>query len=202
MNTKVMSKEELESELRQTKDKLEKASKEKEALKKAIWDMLNYANMFILLLDPKMNILLINQSFASKLGFKDSNELIGRCWLDFIQPQDQDKIYAVHHSLSQDSEKESSKYREVVNDIIKPDGKICTIKWFNFPINHQYHLTFSFGIPAEMPAEITEESIRTYYRDILQKDKTMISSLKDKAIKDLQTLEACETELTNISGDF
>lgn len=202
MDIKVMSSEELKSELREANEKLERASHEKEALQKAIWDMLNYANMFILLLDSKMNILLINQSFASKLGFNDSNKLVGRCWLDFIQPEDQDRVYAIHHSLSQDSEEESSKYREVINDIIKPDGKICTVKWFNFPINHQYHLTFSFGIPAEIPVKITEDSLRNYYLDILQKDKTMILSLKDIAIKDLKTLEACEAELSNLQEDF
>jgi hypothetical protein len=128
----VMSNEELKSALRQTKEKLQRASMEKEALEKAVWDMINYANMFVLLLDPKMN------------GFNDPKEVIGRCWLDFIKPNEQDQIYAIHHSLAHDSEEESEKYREVVNDIVKLDGKVCTIKWFNFPINHQYHLTFSF----------------------------------------------------------
>ncbi len=165
--------------------------------------MLNYANIFILLLDQKMNVLLINYSFATKLGFDDPKEITGRCWLDFIKPEDQDHIYAIHHSLSHDSEKESKKYREVVNDIIKPDGQVCTIKWFNFPINHQYQLTFSFGIPKDMPPEITEESIRTYYSEILEKDKTMILSLRDKVVKDLKTLDACETELNVLNkGDF
>ena len=196
-----MSNEELKTALRQTEEKLEKASTEKEALEKAIWDMMNYANVFILLLDPKMNVLLINNTFTKKLGFNDPKDVIGKCWLDFIKPKDRNHIHAVHHSLAYDGE-ESSKYKEVVNDVINPDGQIVTVKWFNFPINHQYHLTFSFGIQEETLPEMTEDSIRTYYHEILQKDKTMILSLKDRAIKDLKTLEACETELSNLQGGF
>jgi len=184
---------ELRSVLEQTKKELQKTSTEKEALQKAIWDMLNYANMFILLLDSNMDILLINHSFAKKLGFDNSQEVIGKCWLDFIKPENHDNIYVVHHSLINDSEEESEKYREVVGDIIKPNGQVCTIKWFNFPINHQYNLIFSIGIPKEMPSEITEESVRSYYNDILQKDKTMILSLKDRVVKDIETLDVCET---------
>jgi PAS domain S-box-containing protein len=192
----------LESELKETKDKLKQTSMKKEALEKAIWDMINYANIFVLLLDSKMHVLLINQSFSKTLGFDDAKEVIDKCWLDFIKPEDKDLITAVHHSLAFDGEKESKKYREVVSDIIKLDGESLSIKWFNFPINHQYNLTFSFGIPTEVPAEITEESIRTYYREILLKDKTMILSLKDMAIKDLQTLDNCERELTELDGPF
>lgn len=195
METKVISNEELESRLKQTKKELHKTSAEKEALKKAIWDMLNYAQMFILLLDSKMNILLINYSFAVKLGFKNEKEPIGRCWLDFIKPKEHDQISAIHHSLVHDSEKENHKYREVVSDIVKLNGKVCTIKWFNFAVNHEYNLTFSFGIPKEFPTEITEHSIRSYYQDVLQKDKTMILSLRDTVLGGIKASDKCDPEL-------
>lgn len=189
-----MKNEKLKSELKQAKKELCKSSLEKEALKKAIWDMLNYAQMFILLLDPKLNILLINHSFAVKLGFKDEKEPIGRCWLDFIKPKEHGQISAIHHSLAYGDKKEFEKYREVVSDIIRLDGGVCTIKWFNLPINHEYNLIFSFGIPKEFPTEITESSIRSYYQDILQKDKTMILSLRDTVLG-IKEFDRCETEL-------
>jgi len=192
----------LESELKEAKDKLKQTSMKKEALEKAIWDMINYANIFVLLLDSKMNVLLINQSFSKTLGFDDPKEVIDKCWLDFIKPEDKEFINIVHHSLAFDNEKVSKKYMEVVNDVVKTDGESLSIRWFNFPINHQYNLIFSFGLPTEIPAEITEESIRTYYQEILLKDKTMILSLKDMAIKDLQTLDNCERELTKLDGPF
>lgn len=195
MKMKVVTNEELESELKQTKEELYKTSMEKEALKKAIWDMLNYAQMFILLLDSKMNILLINNSFSVKLGFKDERELIGRCWLDFIKPKEHDQISAIHQSVAHGSEADQEKYREVVNDIIKPNGQVCTIKWFNFAVNHEYNLTFSFGIPKEFPTEITESSIRSYYQDVLQKDKTMILSLRDTVLGGMKASDKCDPDL-------
>lgn len=182
--------ESLKSELKETKQELCKTFKEKEALKKAIWDMLNYAEIFALLLDPKMNILLINYSLATKLGFEDEKEAVGKSWLNFIKPEEHDQISTIHHTLAY--EEDSERYREVVSDIVKLNGKVCTIKWFNFRVNSEYHLTFSFGMPKEIPTKITEESIRSYYQDVLEKDKTMIMSLRDTVVKGFKTPDFCE----------
>jgi len=185
----------LKTKLKETKEALCKMSKEKDALTKAIWDMLNYAKIFVLLLDSKMNIVLINYHFATKLGFKDEKEAIGKCWLDFIKPEDREQISTIHYVLAYESDEESEKYREVVSDIVKLNNKVCTIKWFNFKVNHQYHLTFSFGIPKEIPINLTEESLRSYYKDILEKDRTMITSLRDIVVKGFETPDFCETDL-------
>lgn len=197
MNKKILSHEELESILETTKDELEKVSIQKKALERAIWDLLNHANIFVILLDSEMNVLLINHSFATKLGFNNTKEVVGKCWLDFIKPDEQERVTAIHHSLAFEDNEESHKYREVVNDIVKLNGKVCTIKWFNFSVNHNYNLTFSIGIPKEVPAEISEESIRSYYQDVLEKDKTMILSLRDTVIKDFKSSHVCETSFKN-----
>lgn len=182
----------LQSELKETKQKLVRSFREKEALTKAIWDMLNYANIFVLLLDDKMNIVLINYNLATKIGFKDEEEAVGRCWLDFIKPSEKEQIFAMHHSLYEENHE---KYRETVSEIVKLDGSTCRIKWFNFMVNGNYRLTFRFGIPKEFPTEVTEESLRSYYKDVLLKDKTMINSLRDMVVKKIETPDFCESEL-------
>ncbi|MFW9872282.1 MAG: PAS domain S-box protein [Candidatus Thorarchaeota archaeon] len=193
MSKEILSSEELECKLRKTEHELEKVSMEKEALERAIWDMLNHSKVYVLLLDSKMNVLLMNNNFAVKLGFKSEKEVIGKCWLDFIKPEEKDQISNIHQSLAFTDKDESHKYREVVNDVIRLDGKVCTIKWFNFSVNHEYNLTFSIGIPKDPPSKITEESIRTYYQDMLEKDKTMISSLRDTVLREAKTnVNLCE----------
>jgi len=187
----------LQSELKETKEELDKSFREKEALRKAIWNLLNYAKIFVVLLDANMNIILINYSLATKLGFKDETEAIGRCWLDFIKPEEHEQITAIHHALAY--EEDSERYREIVSDIVKLNGKTCTIKWFNITINNNYHLTFSFGIPKEFPIEVTEESVRSYYKDVLEKDRTTIDSLRDLVIKRTNIPDFCKT---NLGGDF
>jgi len=183
----------LESKLKETKEELNKAFKEKEALTKAIWDILNYSEIFVVLLDSKMNIVLINYKLATKLGFKDEKEAVGRCWLDFIKPEEHVQMTAIHYTLTH--EKDIEKYREVVNDIVKLDGKVCTIKWFNFSVNNKSNLTLSLGIPTNFPTEITEESLRTYYKDVLRKDRTMIKSLRDIVITGIETPNFCDSDL-------
>lgn len=182
----------LQTELKETKQKLVRSFREKEALTKAIWDMLNYANIFVVLLDDKLNIVLINYSLAIKLGFKNEEEVVGRCWLDFIKPTEKEQIFAIHQSLYEENHE---KYRETVSEIVKVDGSTCTIKWFNFVVNDNYRLTFRFGILKEFPTEVTEESLRSYYQDILLKDKTMIRSLRDMVVKKIETPDFCSTDL-------
>jgi PAS domain-containing protein len=182
----------LQSQLDETKEKLNQAFREKEALRKAIWDLLNYANIFVLLLDDKLNIVLINYRLATKLGFNNEKEAIGRCWLDFIKPKEKEHIYVMYHSLYEENHE---KYRETVSEIVKLDGTTCLIKWFNFIVSEDYRLIFRFGIPKKFPVEVTEESLRSYYKDILLKDKTMIDSLKDMVIKKIKTPDFCDTNL-------
>jgi hypothetical protein len=44
--------------------------------------------------------------------------------------------------------------------------------------------------------KISEDSVRTYYRDIIEKDRTMIQSLRDVVIKGLDFEDVCHV------GDF
>ena len=135
--------------------------------------------MFVLLLDEKMNIQLINWSLATKLGFKNENEPIGRCWVDFLQPKDVEWIKTIHYSITYSTE-EAKKYREVSNEIVALDGSKIKVKWFNAMINHSYNFTFSMGVYDEVEkTEVTEESIRAFYRDVIEQDRVMITAMKN-----------------------
>ena len=176
----------LKHKLKETKNELLKT-------KAAIWDMLNYANMYVLLLDNKMNIQFTNYNLAITLGFENEFEPIGRCWLDFIKEKDQKLISNIHQCLITGNNCDN--YREFVSDIITKDGTIITVKWFNAPVNHSYNWTFSFGLVSKPPAKITEDSIRSYYRDVLAKDRTMIQSMRDMIIGGIKRPDSCEPDL-------
>jgi hypothetical protein len=47
--------------------------------------MLNFTNMYCLVLDKEMVIKFANLSLALDLGFESYEEMIGHCWLDFIK---------------------------------------------------------------------------------------------------------------------
>lgn len=172
---------ELREELEKTQKELNDLKQESNILKKAIWDMLNYSNIYAVLLDSKMIVRLINWSLATDLGFESEKEVIGKYWLDFVPSEYKNLIKFSHKKLAFDHDKKECK--EVTNDIILKDNKLVTVKWFNVPINSNYNMTFSMGLKIDCTETISsEESIRAYYRDIIQKDRTMIESLRDIAI--------------------
>jgi len=153
--------------------------------------MMNYANMFVLVLDDKMIIRFCNWSLATALGFENEFEPIGSCWLDFIQDHERELISSVHNSVMMDQEI-ARQFQEYANNIVTLNGEILDVKWFNAQINHDYHWTFSFGLLVQPADQVSEESVRSYYRDIIQKDRTMILSLRDMIVKGSKTVESCE----------
>ena len=185
---------ELENELKQARDKIDSLTREKSALEKAIWDIMNYSSMFLLLLDKHMKIKLINWSLATKLGYQNEKEPINMCWLKFIKEEDQDMIKTIYASLSKDKRRF---HREVTNDIISLNNTVTTVKWFNIPINSNYNMVLSFGIERIPHIDLDEESIRAYYSDIIQKDKTMIEALRISALSNnSQYNDFCKVEDT------
>ena len=172
----------LKKELEATKVELEKT-------KNAILDIMNYSSMYVLILDEEMRIKFINWSLSTVLGFQNEEEPIGKNWLDFIPEEQRDMIFRIHSSVKTDQD--SDKHREVINDVKCIDGDIITIKWFNMKINNEHEWTFSFGLKLDSVIQVTEESIRAYYHDIIQKDRTAILSLRDK-ITNGSLADTCE----------
>lgn len=160
-------------------------------LRKTIFNMLNYANMYVLVLDEKLTIKFCNNSLAKDLGFESEREVMGRCWLDFIDDKERKTIVTVHSILANGMDSEN-KYKEFINNIVCKNGECILVHWFNSYINSNFNWTFSFGIRKKPVTEITADSIRQYYRDIIDKDRTMIHSMRDMILFKDRVLDSCE----------
>ena len=55
------------------------------------------------------------------------------------------------------------------------------VRWFNSSINNGIKGTFSIGIPITKTVTHADDmdSIRSYFRDVIEKDKTTINALKN-----------------------
>lgn len=173
---------ELESEKIEHLEKdLKKAKEDYNILQKAIWDILNYTSLYFVLLDKQMKVKLCNWNLATTIGFNSEDEILNRCWLDFIPIKDYQYVQNIHKILSYSKdEEEKNKFKEVISDIVGSNKQVISVRWFNFPINSKYNMTLSIGLKLTSEYyEKTEESIRSYYRDIIEKDRTMIMALKE-----------------------
>lgn len=156
---------------------------ENRKLRKTIFNMLNYANMFVLVLNEKMIIKYSNNSLAKTLGFNTYEDIIGKCWIDFLV-EDERKLITTVHKLIADGEN-WTKYREFRNHI-KPinENNPIMVHWFNSHINTDYNWSFSFGITkTPNPTMVSMESIRDYYKDIIEYDRTMIEAMRNTIIE-------------------
>lgn len=139
--------------------------------------MLNFTNMYCLVLDQNMVIKFVNLSLAIDLEYETYEELIGQCWLDFIKPEEKRMIQIVHNAVSKGSNDWEAKYREVQNTIITKNGKIFPVYWFNSHINSDLNWTFSFGI--KKLNEEKPDDVRNFYFDIIKRDRVIINSMRD-----------------------
>jgi hypothetical protein len=172
-------------------------SEVEDKLRRAIWDMMNFANMFVLVLDGKMIVKFANYSLYMALGFTDHHDILGKCWLDFIKEEDSRPVKAIHHAIASNSE-DAPQFNEYRNDIVPIKGEPFSVKWFNAHINTDYNWSFSIGLRSARPVMITEDSVRAYYNQVISNDRTMILSLRNSILGDLEEedADACEPELT------
>jgi hypothetical protein len=153
--------------------------KEVKELRITIFNMLNFTNMYCLVLNSQMVIKFINQSLALDLGYQSYKDAIGKCWLDHIVDEDHDLIKSVHAAIAYGVENWEDKYREIQNNVARLDGNVITIYWFNSHVNSELNWTFSFGLQRPRVIAENETGIRDFYYDIIQKDRLMINSLRD-----------------------
>ena len=77
-------------------------------------------------------------------------------------------------------------YEEFTNNIYNEGTKkSITVRWFNTLINHEFNCVFSIGLPLTKEPTIDEDidSLRAYFRDILEQDKTVINAMKEITMK-------------------
>lgn len=143
-----------------------------------VLELLNYTMAYVVILDSEIKIVFSNRSLTSKLGFDTMNQLVGRCWLDFIPEELHGKIKSVHHTLL--VSKRDRDYNEFTNDVMDKDKNVFKVKWVNTSINHTTNMTFSFGIPQNEDLDlVSEEDLRSQFRSVIEHDKIMIKTLKN-----------------------
>jgi hypothetical protein len=156
-----------------------------------IMTLLNCSVFYVVILDKDMKIRFINDSLSNRLGFDSKDNLIDRCWLDFIPEINQEKIKKVFYSILYHEGKE---YSEYVNTLVDVNQLKFEVKWFNTSINHDTYWIFSFGLPHERGEESTREEMRENFRDRLASDRTLIRSLQDHVTgfaKQIEIDESC-----------
>ncbi len=146
-------------------------------LRSIIFNMLNFTNMYVLILDQNMIIKFANNSLAIDLGFEKYDDLLDKCWLEFIKTKEGETISAIHHAIANGT-KDWEVYREFQNTINGKKGEL-NVCWFNSHINTDYNWTFSFGIRKKTTQEVSMDSVREYYQDIISKDRVMINAMRD-----------------------
>jgi PAS domain S-box-containing protein len=161
----------------------------------SILEMMNYANMYVLVLDENMKIKFINSGLVEELGYDDHDNLIGQCWLDYIDERDRDLLKVIHHTIVTNDET-PEKYREIVGTFKSKTGKVSEVRWFNARINHIYNWSLSFAVPVKDQMPVSAEDIREYWHKSVLKDKTVIQAMRDYLTKSSVPYDnTCESKL-------
>jgi len=154
---------------------------EKTKLQVSLKELFDYTNIYLLILDCDMKIKMCSYKLGKDLGFKHEEEMIGLPWKQFLKEKDQTKIKTVFNNVVNDTEKYQKFLREVTNKIITKTGSTISVKWFNSRIRNGNIYTFSIGIPYNRKVTPADdiESIRSYWKHVLDKDETTLRALKE-----------------------
>ncbi len=150
-------------------------------LKMSLKDLFDFTNIYMLILDKEMNIKSCSFKLARDLGFNGEDELVGTSWKKFLKEKDKTKLDLIHKNVVDDSIKYQKFLREVTNKIVTKSGSTITTKWFNSRISNGHTYTFSIGIPynRKVTPEDDIDSIRAYWKYVLDKDDTTLKALKE-----------------------
>jgi len=143
----------------------------------ALWDLFNYSSLYVIALDSDFKIQLCSYALAKILGYDTEDEILGKNFLRFILPEMTELISYVGNEVL----KNNDCYNEFTNEIVSINGDIVKVKWFNSKINGNINWLFSIGIPLTKEVTIQDniETIRAYYKNVLEKDKTMFQAIKE-----------------------
>jgi hypothetical protein len=160
--------------------RLEKLSNYKSKnLELNLWNLLDYSNIYALILDKNLKIMAISNHLAKTIGV-NRETLIGCNWTMFLKFGQEDVLKHIVSNII----KQNGNYTEFTNDIVDINQNIITVKWFNALINHNYNWVFSVGVSLDNQQPTINEdiqSIRSYFKEILEKDKTTINAMREVA---------------------
>ncbi len=152
----------------------------KQQVELCLYELFNHTNIYVVILDELMSIKLCSWYLAHDLGYDSPEDLIGQNLKTFIPEHTQNRIDNIFSNIIKKINK-AEDFREVNHPIIGKNNEEINVKWFNTIIRNGVELTFSIGIP--LSKSVTKEdnvsTIRTYWSDIIESDRTTIDSLKN-----------------------
>lgn len=149
----------------------------KEYAEKLLWELFNYCNFYIVVLDPDFKIKLANYALAVTLGFENESEIQGKNWLDFI-PESQKRVIQF---VCDEVCKGKQLYEEYTSEIISSNGEYMYVQWFSSYIDNNIQCTFNIGIPIlenKNPKLDSADSVRAFYKDVLERDRKNLEIIK------------------------
>lgn len=161
-------------------------------IKELIWDIFNYSTFYIVVFDENMKIVLANYAFAIALGFSSEDELVGKKWSDFISEEEKSVAEKVFKSLRNGN----ISYEEYSGKTKTKSDSPLYIRWFSTFLDNHIKCIVNVGIPLEcLSPEQSIDSVRAFYKDILEKDSKMIQTMKESIGIHLPVEEVCEKEI-------
>ncbi len=161
--------------------KYKQLNDEKYELQISIKELFDYTNIYMLVLDNDMKVRMCSYKLAKDLGFNKGSDLLNMNWKNFLTKKESDTIDNVHKHVMLSSKDYENRFREVNNKIVTRRNTDIDVKWFNSRIKNGKVYTFSIGIPYNrtVTAEDDIETIRAYWKHIIDKDKTTLRALKE-----------------------
>jgi FixJ family two-component response regulator len=161
----------------------------------ALWNTLYYSSFYFLVLNCGLEVKRMNSKLASTLGISE-DDVINKSILKYTTDEYHDIIPTICDSLIG----AENKYIEFVFDVKTPVGKVISVKWFITFVNEGRNFLLCIGIPLIDKTNVTEDidSLRTYYKTMVDKDAIMIKALKKKLDIDNQPKKigcACSQKL-------
>jgi hypothetical protein len=141
-----------------------------------LWGLLNYTNLYVIVLDDNLKIRLANYPLLKFINIENENDAVGIDWMSYIPEVDKDQVlHATKKLISQEEN-----YIEITNDISNSQDTV-TVRWFISYVNDKTHWLFSIGVPIShsVSTQANIDTVRAYYRDVILKDRAMIKNIKE-----------------------
>ena len=152
-----------------------------------IWNLLNYSNLYVLVLDCNLTIKLCSYSLAKILGYSSEDKIIGENFKRYIPDIEVEPTLHILNSIIE--KKDPSDHREATFDLCCSMKGNIPVKWFISYANGKINWIFAIGIPliSEVSTKDSIETMRSYYRDVISKDRTMISTIREMTTQALKS---------------
>jgi len=141
-----------------------------------LWNLfINNSKFFVISINQNFKIKACSSNLIKTLEYK-TNEVIGQKWSKFIDSNFEKYIYDFR------KKSDKTKYCEVMGNIIKNNGVNISIKWFISIIDNNELFSIGTLLTQEIHQKDNSESIRSYFKNILERDSLMIQSIKQEMI--------------------